>query len=185
MTAVTLGKVPLYFGAPERPLLGFYHPPSGATRRMAVLLCNPIGDDLMRAHRPLRHLAESLAATGFPVLRFDFDGEGDSAGDPRDPDRVATWRADIGRAAAELRALSGVDRLALVGLKLGATFAFLGGHDLGGVDALVLWSAYVAGSAYVTETTRAHNTVEIDEHRGLELVERTNQQLTIAAIHNA
>src|SRR3954447_24085767 len=122
MTAVPLGKVPLYFGAPERPLLRFYHPPSGASRRVAVLLCAPIGDDLMRAHRPFRHLAEALAAAGFPVMRFDFDGEGDSAGDSRDPDRVATWRADIGRAAAELRALSGIDQLALVGLKLGATF---------------------------------------------------------------
>ena len=157
MTAVTLGKEPIYFGLPERPLLGFYHPPSGAkSRAVAVLLCNPIGDDLMRAHRPFRHLAESLAAAGFSVLRFDYDGEGDSAGDSRDSDRVATWRGDVGRAAAELRALSGVDRLALVGLKLGATFAFLGAHDLGGVDALVLWSPCVTGSAFVTEATRAH-----------------------------
>jgi alpha-beta hydrolase superfamily lysophospholipase len=157
MTAVTLGKEPIYFGPPQRPLLGFYHPPSGTkSRAVAVLLCNPVGDDLMRAHRPFRHLAESLASAGFPVLRFDFDGEGDSAGESRDPDRVAAWRADVGRAAAELRALSGVDRLALVGLKLGATFAFLGAHDLGGVDALVLWSPYVTGSAFVTESTRAH-----------------------------
>ena len=157
MTAVTLGKEPIYFGPPERPLLGFYHPPSGAKpRAVAVLLCNPIGDDLIRAHRPFRHIAESLASAGFPVFRFDFDGEGDSAGDVRDPDRVKTWRGDIGRAAAELRALSGVDRLAFVGLKLGATFAFLGAEDLGGVDALVLWSPYVNGSAFVTEATRAH-----------------------------
>jgi pimeloyl-ACP methyl ester carboxylesterase len=157
MTALTLGKEPLYFGAPQRPLFGFYHPPAGAKRRsVAVLLCNPIGDDLMRAHRPFRHLAESLASAGFPVLRFDFDGSGDSAGDERDPHRVATWRADVVRAGEELRARSGADRLALVGLKLGATFAMLGAEDLGGVDALILWGAYVNGSAYVSETTRAH-----------------------------
>ena len=53
MTAVTLGKEPIYFGPPERPLLGFYHPPSGAKpRAVAVLLCNPIGDDLIRAGLP-------------------------------------------------------------------------------------------------------------------------------------
>ncbi|HEY5089012.1 MAG TPA: alpha/beta hydrolase, partial [Polyangia bacterium] len=90
-----------------------------------MILCNPIGDDLIRAHRAFRHLAEALANSGFPVLRFDFDGTGDSAGDERDPDRVATWRADIKRAAAELRARSGVQALALVGLKLGATLATL------------------------------------------------------------
>jgi dienelactone hydrolase len=123
---------------------------------MGVVLCNPIGDDLIRAHRALRHLAENLAEAGFAVLRFDFDGTGDSAGDERDPDRVATWRADISQAAAELRSRSGVQALALVGLKLGATLAALAAADLGGVDALVLWGAHESGKAYVSEATKAH-----------------------------
>jgi pimeloyl-ACP methyl ester carboxylesterase len=157
MTATNLAKAPVYFGAPERPLFGFYHPPAGPrVRGTGVLLCNPLGDDLIRAHRPFRHLAEDLSAAGFPVLRFDFDGTGDSAGDERDPNRVATWRADVGRAAAELRARSGVDRLALVGLRLGGTFAALGAADLGGVEALVLWGAYDSGGAFVSEATKAH-----------------------------
>jgi alpha-beta hydrolase superfamily lysophospholipase len=138
-------------------LFGFFHPAEGARpRSVGVLLCNPIGDDMLRAHRPFRHLAESLASAGFPVLRFDFDGAGDSAGDERDPARVATWRADIARAASELRRRASVDQLAFVGLRLGGTFAMLGAEDLGGIDALVLWGPYVNGTAYVTETTRAH-----------------------------
>ena len=157
MTATNLAKDPVYFGAPERPMFGFYHPPAGSrVRGMGVLLCNPLGDDLIRAHRPYRHLAEELASAGFPVLRFDFDGTGDSAGDERDPNRVATWRADVGRAAAELRTRSGVERLALIGLRLGGTFAALGATDLGGVDTLVLWGAYDNGGAFVSEATKAH-----------------------------
>jgi len=157
MTATNLAKEPVYFGASERPMFGFYHPPAGSrVRGMGVLLCNPLGDDLIRAHRPYRHLAEELASAGFPVLRFDFDGTGDSAGDERDPNRVATWRADVGRAAAELRTRSGVERLALIGLRLGGTFAALGAADLGGVDTLVLWGAYDSGGAFVSEATKAH-----------------------------
>ena len=157
MSATNLAKVPLYFGAPDRPLFGFYHPPAGSrVRATGVLLCNPLGDDLIRAHRPFRHLAEDLSAAGFPVLRFDFDGTGDSAGDERDPNRVATWRADVGRAAAELRARSGIERLAVVGLRLGGTFAALGASDLGGVEALILWGAYDSGGAFVSEATKAH-----------------------------
>jgi pimeloyl-ACP methyl ester carboxylesterase len=152
-----IGKLPIYFGAAERPLFGFYHPPSGSSvRRLGVVLCNPIGDDLIRAHRAFRHLAEVLSSAGFSVLRFDFDGTGDSGGDERDPDRVATWRADIVRAATELRSRSGVEALALVGLKLGATLATLAAEDLGGVEALVLWGAHESGSAYVGEATKAH-----------------------------
>src|SRR4051812_14144301 len=157
MSATNLAKVPLYFGSPERPMFGFYHPAAGPrARATGVLLCNPLGDDLIRAHRPFRHLAEDLSAAGFPVLRFDFDGTGDSAGDERDPNRVATWRADVARAAAELRARSGVERLALVGLRLGGTFAALGASDLAGVEALVLWGAYDSGRAFVSEATKAH-----------------------------
>jgi alpha-beta hydrolase superfamily lysophospholipase len=157
MTAEALEKVPLYFGTADRPLFGFYHPPAGPDlRSMAVLLCNPLGDEMTRAHRSFRHLAEALAAAGFPVLRFDFDGTGDSAGSERDPRRAATWRGDVGRAAGELRKRSGRQSLALVGLKLGATFAMLGAEDLGGVDALVLWGPFENGTAFVKEVTRAH-----------------------------
>ena len=152
-----LGKHPIYFGTAERPLFGFYHPPSGTDiHPLGIVLCNPIGDDLIRGHRAFRHLAEALAGAGFAALRFDFDGTGDSAGDERDPDRVATWRADVARAAAELRARSGVEALALLGLKLGATLATMAAEDLGGVEALVLWGAHESGSAYVSEATKAH-----------------------------
>jgi alpha-beta hydrolase superfamily lysophospholipase len=157
MTAVQPGKVSFYFGTSNREMLGVYHPPTGpSTRAQAVLLCNPIGDDLMRAHRPFRHLAEELAALGFPVLRFDFDGAGDSVGDERDANRVATWQADVARAAGELRALSGLEQLAFVGLKLGATLAAVAAADMGGVDALVLWAPYLSGPAFVSDATRAH-----------------------------
>jgi hypothetical protein len=58
--------VPLRFGGPGGSLFGWYHPPRGALARAAgIVLCNPLGDDDVRAHRPLRHLAERLSAAGF------------------------------------------------------------------------------------------------------------------------
>ncbi len=126
------------------------------------MICNPIGDDAVRAHRPLRHLAERLARAGFAVLRFDFHGTGDSAGDERLPDRVRVWREDVRLAVAELRARSGAATIALVGLRLGATLAAAavagsaGSAGSGGVDSLVLWGPFAEGRAYVTESTRLH-----------------------------
>ena len=125
-----------------------------------MVLCNPVGDESIRAHRTLRHMAEELAAAGLPVLRFDFDGTGDSAGDERDPGRVAAWREDVRLAVAEIKQRAGVDRVALVGLKLGGTLAAVAAEAMAGttaaIDALVLWGAQETGSAFVSEVTKAH-----------------------------
>jgi pimeloyl-ACP methyl ester carboxylesterase len=150
-------KAPIYFGSAGRPLFGVYNPPAGSTQAaLGVVLCNPIGDDLIRAHRAFRHLAEGLAAAGFPVLRFDFDGTGDSGGDERDPALVAAWRGDVGRAVAALRAQSGVASVCVLGLRFGGTLAALAAEELGDIDALVLWGAYQTSDAFVSEITKAH-----------------------------
>ena len=104
----------------------------------------------------MRHLAEELASAGFPVLRFDYHGTGDSFGDEREPERVATWCADIVRAADELRALSGVRRVTLIGLGLGATLAAFVAPDREDVPCVVLWAPYDSGSTFVSEVTKAH-----------------------------
>lgn len=90
---------------------------------MAVLLCSPFGCEEISAHRSLRVLAEELARAGLPVLRFDMDGCGDSAGSDSDPSRVAAWTASIGAAMDALRRQSGCAQVALVGLRLGALLA--------------------------------------------------------------
>jgi len=157
MTAARLDATSFYFGAADRPLLGWYHPPSESTRRPSgVVLCNPIGDDLTRAHRALRHLAERLSEAGFSVLRFDFHGTGDSSGDEREPDRVKTWIEDIALATRELRARSGAKEVSLAGLRLGGTLAMVAAAEQGEVDSLVLWGAYESGDAFVAEVTKVH-----------------------------
>jgi alpha-beta hydrolase superfamily lysophospholipase len=156
---------PFYFGSDDNPLFGWYHPPVGPARRAGVVVCNPIGDDYIRAHRALRHLAERLAQAGFAVMRFDFHGTGDSAGDERQSERVRTWIGDIGRAVEELRRRSGVIEVALAGLRMGATLAAAAAAERGDIDSLILWSPYVSGGGYIDETTRLHKMHKMLEPR--------------------
>ena len=112
-------KHAVYFGAPGRPLFGFYHPPAdGEWRGVGVVLCRPIGTDYTRSDRALRNLAERLAQAGFACLRFDLYGIGDSGGDETEPGLVREWLEDIGHAIDELRACSGAARISLVGLRI-------------------------------------------------------------------
>ncbi|HEX3344278.1 MAG TPA: alpha/beta hydrolase, partial [Polyangiaceae bacterium] len=126
------------------------------------MLCNPIGDDAIRAHRPLRRLAERLVTAGFAVLRFDYHGTGDSEGDERQPERVATWLEDVKFAVDELAERSGAESMALVGLRLGATLA-LAAAEASGVDRVVSWGGYARGRAFVTASSqffRLHKKLE-------------------------
>ncbi|HKT97298.1 MAG TPA: alpha/beta hydrolase [Paraburkholderia sp.] len=136
---------------------GWLHPAEGC---MGVVLCNPFGYDALCTHRGWRKLAERLAAAGMPVLRFDYPGTGDADGEEDDPGRVEAWLASVGAAVRHLRAWTGVTRVALVGLRLGATLAALAAErlramDAPGVDALVLLAPPVTGRRYIREL-RAH-----------------------------
>ena len=118
------------------------------------MICPPVASEYTRSHRTLRHLCDGLAAAGIPALRFDYHGIGDSPGTDLDPDRLGTWRANIVDAIAHARALTGRERVYVVGLRLGATLAALASAEAP-VERLVLWNPCVQGRAYVREMRAA------------------------------
>src|SRR4051794_3005475 len=90
-----------------------------ATGATGVLMVTGGTQTRIGSHRMYERLAKRLAEAGFPCLRFDRRGVGDSEGE--DPD----WRGsgpDIAAAAAALRReASGVQRIVGFGLCDGAS----------------------------------------------------------------
>lgn len=160
---------PLFFGSSDQPLFGVYHPPRAReTRPLGVVLCYPVGQEYMRAHRAFRQLAILLSKAGFPVLRFDYHGTGDSAGEG-DAGSLAQWTADIGAAVDELRDNASVDRVALVGLRLGAALVAAVQAAREDVACTVLWDPVVEGTPYFAEihaTAAAEGGAEPPDARG-------------------
>ena len=140
---------PLLFGPAADPLFGVHQVPAGgAPRSLGVVLCNPIGQEYLRAHRSFRQLAIRLARQGFHVLRFDYYGCGDSSG-PDEAWTVPGALANVGQAARELRRRAGCSRVGLVGLRFGATLALLAAREMQDVAALVLWEPVLSGREYL------------------------------------
>jgi len=131
---------------------------------MGVVLCPPLGHEMLCTQRAYRHLAVRLASLGFQSLRFDYHGTGDSAGGDLDDDRVPAWLATIGDAIDFLRN-AGVGRIALFGTRMGATLATAVAAERGDVDALVLLAPSVAGRAYVREIRALHGVRDRGERR--------------------
>lgn len=152
---------PFYFGSSDRPLFGIYHPPSSDTVRSGgVVLCPAIGQDYMRTHRGLKQLASQLAKAGFPVLRFDYFGTGDSGGES-DAGTVDQWLEDIETAVQELKDTADVESVSLVGLRIGATLAARAATRRSDVDRVILWDPVLDGEDYVDAMIRiAHDSGE-------------------------
>lgn len=137
-----------YFGPSETYLFGAFHPRQGMSRNEAIILCNPFGQEYLRAHKSIRRLAINLANLGYPVLRFDYRGTGDSAGDINGVS-ADQWVSDIGHAIQELQDVAAVPKVALIGLRLGALLAAKAATENDQVSRLVMWDPIVDGAAYV------------------------------------
>lgn len=142
--------IPCFFGSSDRQLFGVHHPAQGSERGTGVVLCYPAAQEYMLTHWAFRKLAGMLTREGFHVFRFDYFGTGDSAGEVREG-RVAQWTQDVRTAATELQDLTGVQRVSLVGMRLGAALAARAVSEGLSAASLVLWEPLVEGSTYLAE----------------------------------
>jgi alpha-beta hydrolase superfamily lysophospholipase len=92
-----------------------------------------------------------LAESGFAVLRFDYQGTGDSGGEGDEPERVEAWLGSI-RVALELVQSLGLGRTSVVGLRMGATLAVqIVGSGPAVIDDLILWDPCASGRSFLRE----------------------------------
>jgi alpha/beta superfamily hydrolase len=137
-----------FFGGAPRSLFGVLHEPASAGASGAIVVCAPLWREGLRAHRVLRQLGVRLAKLGQAVMRFDYSGAGDSAGESEHGD-VGVWLEDVAAAIDEVRRRRHVPRVTLLGLRFGATLAALAAARRDDVDRLVLWEPVVSGARYL------------------------------------
>jgi pimeloyl-ACP methyl ester carboxylesterase len=144
----------LLFGEARQPLLGVYHPAdTQRDLRRGIVICYPFGQEYMRAHRALRMLADMVARKGYHVFRFDYRGTGDSAGQLEQYSPF-DWLDDIEAAVQELRDVAGLQRIGLLGLRLGALLAKEVSARRADIEQLLLWDPVVSGAEYLSELRR-------------------------------
>jgi pimeloyl-ACP methyl ester carboxylesterase len=142
----------VYLQLDPDPVFAVLHAPSADKRqRVGVVLCAPFGWEEICAHRSFLRFAEAVADAGYPALRFDLPGSGESAGSPRDPARLDTWTKAVDAAASWLKSAADCDRVVAIGVGLGGMLAYLAASEGGAVDDLVLWSVPAKGDAIVRE----------------------------------
>ena len=136
------------FGS-ERHLAGVLHLPTGSPggQRPGILIFTAGLDHRVGPKRLYVALARGLAAAGYPVLRFDGPGVGDSSNPSHVLTPDSTWDAVPAEAAATvLRQLAGVQSLVVLGLCGGAGDA----HEHALADESVIAEVLIDGYIYPT-----------------------------------
>jgi dienelactone hydrolase len=144
---------PFYLDTPAETVFAMAHEPDGSSRSgTGVVIVPPFGWDDVCSYRPRRDFADRLAGEGHVVLRIDLPGCGDSAGGPRDANRVSAWTAAVTAAVRWLRDAASCERVAAIGLGLGGLIACRAAADGGGrIDDLVLWGTPARGRTLLRE----------------------------------
>lgn len=134
--------------------LAWWHAPAAAAAAaalpLAVVLASSWGQEDIAAYDAQRALAVALADGGLGTLRFEWPDTGDSSA-PTGATTVADALAAFDAAAARALALSGHERLAFVGLRLGALLAAHAAAARLDVDALVALEPVASGRAFLRD----------------------------------
>lgn len=138
-----------FFGRADRQLFGYHHAAAGRASS-AVVLCPSWGPEYQYAHRAFRSLARRLAERGVHVLRFDYSGTGDSWGDTTEAD-TDVWLKDIAVAVEELKSVSSVPRVDLIGLRYGAHLAASAASGRKDIRRVALWDPVIRGSDWARQ----------------------------------
>jgi alpha-beta hydrolase superfamily lysophospholipase len=142
---------PLYLETPGGAVFGVFHEPSAVAEEglPAVLFCAPWGWNETVSYHSRRTWAQSLAASGHPVLRFDLPAVGDSAGKPDQLGLVSSWVAAIAAAAERLAELAPGREIAVLGMELGGLLSLEAARQGAPIDALALWAVPKDGRGFV------------------------------------
>lgn len=119
----------------------------------AAIFCAPFSEERQKSYRAHYHLAQSLAEQGVACFRFDYLGTGDSDGDSIDTS-IDSMVKDTCDVVAYVAAEHAVDRLYLIGTRLGATIAALAAEQSIELAGIALLFPVVDGGGYWAELLR-------------------------------
>lgn len=138
-------------------LFGCLHKPDKPERQndIGLVICSPFAEEKLRSHRVFVNFARYMANDGFTVLRFDYMGHGDSEGNFEDSD-IETRLSDIKCAVEIIKEKSKIQKIGLLGLRLGATLASVYAERDLTLDFLVLWEPIINVETYLKQCLRSN-----------------------------
>ena len=142
-----------YFENEGKRLFAILHSPNNSRERKGIIFCHPYSEEKQHSYRILVRFARELCDRGFYVLRFDCFGYGDSQGDFEEA-TIETQISDTIKAIDIMKTQVNIEKIGLLGLRLGGTITALAANRDARIEKLILWSPIIKGKEYIDELFR-------------------------------
>jgi len=147
-------ELPFFFENNTNNIFGILHSPDKKDKHAGFIFCYPFAYEGDCCRRIYAQFARRLASIGYYVLRFSYMGTGDSSGNAEDA-TVETHISDITKAINILKERSNAQRIGLLGMRLGATWAGLAAVEpINKVNPLILWDPILDVKKYFDNSFR-------------------------------
>ncbi|OGV38017.1 MAG: hypothetical protein A2X48_07900 [Lentisphaerae bacterium GWF2_49_21] len=141
---MNIREKPFIFENKQQKLFGILHQPECGQKQTAVIFLHGWGTYRIGPHRLFVEVARAFASTGFPCLRFDFRGRGESEGDVAGT-TLLDMIDDAKQAVKEMQKQQGISQIVLLGLCSGGEVAVGAAASDSNVNGLVLLSTPLLG----------------------------------------
>ena len=135
---------PFVFENKQQKLFGVLHQPEGGQKQTAVIFLHGWGTYRIGPHRIFVEAARAFASAGFPCLRFDFRGRGESEGAVAET-TLLDMIDDAKQAVREMLKREGISQIVLLGLCSGGEVAVGTAASDPNVNGVILLSTPLLG----------------------------------------
>ena len=125
-----------YFGE-KGTVFGHFTPAAGLSNGKSILIVPSLFGEAIRSHRVLREVTKLLSSKGYDVLRFDFDGDGNSLAETKGV-ILNDWIKNIQDAYAELLKRSSGSDVSVLAVRFGAGLSLIALLECE-IEKFVLW----------------------------------------------
>ena len=141
-------------------LLGFLHLPDKIQSRTGILYIHPFAEEQNCSQAIIVKAARAFARTGFPVLRFDLRGCGDSEGELVSC-KIDDWLKDVHAAIEYFKNETGIEKIAIWGLRAGCGIGIISTLSRTDIVYYILWQPVLDFGKYINQFIRQKLSTEI------------------------
>jgi amino acid adenylation domain-containing protein len=146
-----------FYFSPKNELFGVIYQPKEKLKDVAVLICPPVGQELIRTEYIIKSIMKFLGRKGYTSMVFDHYGSGNSFGEDCQSS-IDRWQEDQKQALALLKETSDFKKVVVIAMRASGNIALTSFNNYSSKQvAVLLLDPVVSGGNYLSKISDCHS----------------------------